>query len=89
MTIKSAGMPTTTTMSDSQHKPLMRSLGEFVGHIVKGVRSDPARKRTIVRKEVEEEDRGNVVLRRTTIEEVEIKNGADTDTETETRPPCR
>lgn len=50
----------------------MRSLGEFVGHIVKGIRTNPA-KRT-VRKEVQETRRDDgVILRRTTIEEVEIR----------------
>jgi hypothetical protein len=60
-------------------KTVMRSLGEFFGHIVRGVRTDPARTtpRTVVRTEVEEEDRGDVVLRRTTIEEIEIKRPED------------
>ena len=59
-------------MAKPAKKPLMRSLGEFVGHIVKGVRADPARK--TVRKEVQE-TRGDdgVILRRTTIEEVEFR----------------
>ena len=40
-------------MSNSANKkPLMRSLGEFVGHIFKGIRTDPARK--VVRKDVQE-----------------------------------
>jgi len=48
----------------------MRSLGEFFGHIIKGVKSDPNRR--VVRREVEEEQRGNLTLRRTTIEEIEV-----------------
>jgi hypothetical protein len=48
----------------------MRSLGEFFGHIVHAVRTDP-RKKTL-KKTVEEEKRGDVTLRRTTIEEIEI-----------------
>ena len=50
----------------------MRSLGEFVGHVVKGLRTNPAKK--VIRKEVQEE-RGEdgVILRRTTIEEVELR----------------
>jgi hypothetical protein len=48
----------------------MRSLGEFVGHIVKAVRTDPRKK--LIKKEIEEEQRGDVTLRRTTIEEIEI-----------------
>jgi hypothetical protein len=69
-----------TAMPD---KPLMRSLGEFFGHVVKGIRTDPApsRRRTETRRTVEEEKRPDgIVLRRTTIEEVELPprtNGPD------------
>ncbi len=50
----------------------MRSLGEFFGHVFKGIRTDPAKK--VVRKEVHEERRDDgVILRRTTIEEVELR----------------
>ena len=60
-------------------KPLARNLGEFFGHIVRAIKSDaaPVRGKTTVRKTVEEEDRGDVVLRRTTIDEVEIKRDAE------------
>jgi len=58
-------------MSNTQKKSLMRNLGEFVGHIVKGVRTDPSRK--VIRKETEEEQRDDIILRRTTIEEIELK----------------
>lgn len=61
-------------------KSLMRSLGEFVGHIVKGVRTPVARgdtERIEVRRDVQEQQvkdpRGTLTLRRTTIEEIEIK----------------
>jgi hypothetical protein len=65
-------------MASSKDKPLMRSLGEFVGHIIRGIRTDPAKPRTTVlkkeiKKEIKEEDRGDVILRRTTIEEIEVK----------------
>ncbi len=61
-------------MTADGDKSLMRSLGEFVGHVVKGIRTDPGpADRTEVRRTVETEDRGGVVLRRTTIEEVEIR----------------
>lgn len=61
----------------SERKGLMRSLGEFVGHIAKGVRTPAdASRRTEVRREVELEERqtpqGKVTLRRTTIEEIEL-----------------
>ncbi|MCC6285358.1 MAG: hypothetical protein IT439_08670 [Phycisphaerales bacterium] len=58
-------------------KGLMRSLGEFVGHIGRAIRSDPARERSEVRRETEDEERrgeeGRVILRRTTIEEMEVR----------------
>lgn len=61
-------------------KSIMRSLGEFFGHIAHAVRTDPARPdprgRTVTRQTVEEEQRdtpqGPVRLRRTIIEEVEL-----------------
>ncbi len=59
-------------MPDARKKSMMRNVGEFVGHIFKAIKTDPSR-RTVVRKTVEEEDRGDVTLRRTTIEGVEIK----------------
>jgi hypothetical protein len=49
----------------------MRSLGEFFGHIVRAVKTDP-RKKTIS-KTIEEKAQDNLVLRRTTIEEVEVR----------------
>ncbi len=60
-------------------KPLMRSLGEFFGHIVRAVKTDAAKApapRAEVRRETAEETRdtpaGPVTLRRTTIEEIEL-----------------
>jgi hypothetical protein len=67
-------------------KPLMRSLGEFVGHIIRAVRTDPTKPAPVGRKEVrrtvEEEQRGDVVLRRTTIEEVELREAREKAKET-------
>jgi len=64
-------------MAEPPTKSLARSLGEFFGHIWKGVKSDPGPQRTVVRHDVEEErnttPEGQVTLRRTTIEEVEIR----------------
>lgn len=58
-------------------KGLMRNLGEFFGHIAQGVRTPVGPQRTVLRKEVQEETRqtesGPVVLRRTIIEEVEVR----------------
>ena len=64
-------------MPDRKKKPLMRSLGEFVGHIVNAVKTDPSKRQTVISKNVEEEDRGNVTLRRTTIDEIEIHDAKD------------
>jgi len=57
-------------------KSIARSLGEFFGHIVDGVRSDPAGepKTREVNRVVEEHDQGDVILRRTVIDEVELKD---------------
>jgi hypothetical protein len=57
----------------------MRSLGEFFGHIARGVRTDPAtaspagKDTRTLKTTVEEERRDDgVVLRRTTIEEIQL-----------------
>ena len=54
----------------------MHSLGAFVGHVVKGIRTDPAANKNSseVRRTEEVEERDGVVLRRTVIEEVEVRN---------------
>ena len=61
-------------MTAPPNKSIMRSLGEFFGHVLKGVRTDPTKR--VIRREVEEEtrqtDQGPITLRRTTIEEIEI-----------------
>ncbi len=59
-------------MPDRENKPLMRSLGEFVGYIYKAVLSDPGRERTILNKTTEQQRRGAITLRRTTVEEIEL-----------------
>lgn len=56
-------------------KGVMRSLGEFVGEVWKGVKADPSKPPTRpVSRRVEEESRdtprGKVVLRRTVVEEI-------------------
>ncbi len=56
---------------------LMRSLGQFVGHITKAVKTDVSSERREVSRTVEEEERetegGKVTLRRTVIEEIEVE----------------
>ncbi len=50
----------------------MRSLGEFVGHIVKAVKNEPKGKRVVLSKTTQQQRHGNITLRRTTIEEIEV-----------------
>lgn len=66
-----SGMP-------EKKKSISRSLGEFVGHIMRGARTQVDESgdevvREEVNRTVEEEERDGVTLRRTTIEEVEFK----------------
>lgn len=61
-------------MSDGKDKPgLMRSLGAFVGEIVKAVKTDPKKYDERQRREIGEDD--EVVLRRTTttVDEVRVR----------------
>ncbi len=61
-------------MNQSPRKSLARSVGEFFGHIARAIRTDSGRRDTsTVRRTVDEDDQGDVILRRTTIDEVEIK----------------
>jgi hypothetical protein len=69
-------------MASPPRRSLMHNLGAFVGHVIRGIRTDPAaggsgRERRVVRQDVQEETRdtpeGRVTLRRTTIEEVEVE----------------
>ncbi|VAX42561.1 hypothetical protein MNBD_PLANCTO03-1688 [hydrothermal vent metagenome] len=67
-------------MVTEKPKSLMRNLGEFFGHIAKGVKADPTAptvQKQEVRQEVEEReettpDGRKIIVRRTTIEEIEI-----------------
>lgn len=65
-------------MVKSGEQSFMRNLGAFFGHIIHAVKTDPAKKgeTRVVRQQVEEEDRGDVILRRTTIDEIEMKQTA-------------
>ncbi|MDZ4829843.1 MAG: hypothetical protein SGJ09_06550 [Phycisphaerae bacterium] len=65
-------------MTKSASKSIFRSLGEFFGHIGQAIRTDPTKRE--VRRTVEEETREDgVILRRTTIEEIELRG--------DTKPP--
>jgi len=56
-------------MSGPAPKPLFRCIGEFCGHVWRGVRSDPSRRE--VRRATQEKREGDVIYRRTTIDEIE------------------
>ena len=58
-------------MATEDKKPLMRCLGEFVGHILHAVKSDATRRE--VNRTIEEQKEANMTLRRTTIDEIEIR----------------
>ena len=65
--------------SPDHNKSLMRNLGEFFGHIARGIRTDPARDASTkqeVKRTVQEERDGDVIYRRTTIDEVEVRRDA-------------
>ncbi len=66
-------------MNEPKSKPLMRSLGEFVGHIYRAVKTDPGKRRAVLNRTSQEVDRGNITLRRTTVDEIEIKPPAKAD----------
>jgi hypothetical protein len=62
-------------------KSLLRSLGEFFGHVRAGIRApvSPGERAVVVRKEQEERREGNLILRRTVVEEVEIRREDERD----------
>ncbi len=64
---------------------LMHNLGAFVGHIAKALRSDQGRTR-VVKQSMQQEARGTMVLRRTTIEEIEIQPHRPSDPPTSPTP---
>lgn len=71
-------------MPAGPRKSIMRSLGEFFGHVAHGFKSDVRKDRQVVRRETEERsadapDGSKLVLRRTTIEEVEVRRESGTD----------
>lgn len=58
--------------SPEPNKPLMRSIGEFFGHIIKGIRHDVTKDRKVIDKKVTEEKHGRFTLRETRIREIEV-----------------
>ena len=62
-------------MASIPDKPLMRCLGEFVGHIVHAVKTTHRKNKREINRSVEEQTDGQVTLRRTTIDEIEIHAG--------------
>lgn len=64
-------------MKTERPKSLMRSLGEFFGHVAHGFKQPVGPRVSEVRRDVEERPLpGGVTLRRTTIEEVEVHPAA-------------
>lgn len=69
-------------MTDERPKSIMQSLGEFFGHIAHGIKTDPTKPNQAavreVKRTVEETRRDDgVILRRTVIDEVELRPGPD------------
>ncbi len=62
-------------MATTPDKPLMRCLGEFVGHIVNAVKQTPQKNTRELNRSVEEKSNNQITLRRTTIDEIEIQSG--------------
>ncbi len=64
-------------MPADKPKSLMRSIGEFFGHIVHGIKHDPTKASRVVRHDVEEKSGetpdAQYTMRRTTIEEIEVR----------------
>ncbi|MFO0859604.1 MAG: hypothetical protein U0570_03545 [Phycisphaerales bacterium] len=64
-------------MDSGSKKSLSRSLGEFFGHIWKGVKEPVEPEKRIVRQQTVEEERqtpaGKVIVRRTVVEEMELQ----------------
>ena len=70
-------------------KSLMRSLGEFAGPIIKGVRTPAEPERLEVRREVRETTRDGMTLRRTVIEEVQLPDdGASSEIDDKDEQTC-
>ncbi len=61
-------------MPGEPRKPLMRCIGEFFGHIIRGVRQDVSKDRRIVESEHREEKRGSTIIRETRIREIEVRD---------------
>ncbi len=63
------------TNTPEEDKGLAHSLGEFFGHVIKGIKTDPSQvaKRVRTEEEPRETPQGTVIVRRTIIEEVRIE----------------
>lgn len=67
---------------NEKKEPLARSLGKFFGHLKRGFTEDVSASKHEVSRTVEEEEREGpdgrrVTLRRTTIEEMEVRDGRE------------
>ncbi|MBS0190883.1 MAG: hypothetical protein U0573_03185 [Phycisphaerales bacterium] len=63
-------------MGNDEKKSISRSLGEFFGHILKGVKEPVEDRKLVLRadrtEEVRETESGKVIVRRTVVEEMEV-----------------
>lgn len=71
----------------SPQKSLARNLGEFFGHIIKAAKSQPTTRKTVSRS-VEERQEGNVVFRRTIVDEIEVPPGGEIPPPEQTKDPA-
>jgi len=74
-------------MADQRHnekkEPIARSLGKFFGHLKRGFTEDVSASKREVSRKIEQEEREGpdgkrITLRRTTIEEMEVRDGRGT-----------
>ena len=77
-------------MTTGESKSLMRSVGEFFGHIIHAIKTpaDDGSQVTEINREVMETTRDGVTLRRTTIDEIEVPGDSPCDTKDQDTPPC-
>lgn len=55
-----------------ERKSLMRCLGEFAGHIVRGIKTPADPSRQEIGRQVEEKTEDGITLRRTIVDEIEL-----------------
>ena len=86
--------PDALTMTHRKPKSLMHNLGQFFGHVAKGIKTParPGKSAHEVRRQVEERQETGpsgerITVRRTTVEEIEIQPPRPTDNHAEQDRP--